>query len=137
MGRVDHRDDVLQDRSCHRVLACRKLIGDLDRRLERRRLVPVVRVVHPADGRCATRDLRHLTPTRVARVAQAPDAGADLVQPRHVLRSAHHDQAQRPPLHRAAVVEDPNPVGGCGGDGVHDALHVPVVGVELARLVAE
>ncbi len=51
VGRVDHGHDLAQDGPRGRVLRSRQLVGDLHRRLERRRLVAVVGVVQPGDRR--------------------------------------------------------------------------------------
>ena len=91
-GRSDDGDYVLQNRLRHRVFAGGELVGDLYSRLERRRLVAVVGVVHPADRRCRARDLRRLLSAYGPRVAQAGDGRTNLFQAGDVLRRADDDK---------------------------------------------
>ena len=137
VGRVDDGDHVLEDRQRRAVLAGGELVGDLHRRLEGGRLVPIVGVVHPADGRRVAGDVLGIRRRGGARIAQSLDVGADLIEPRDIIGRTDHHDLQRPALDGSTIGEDAHSIGRRAGDGIDDPEHVPVVGVELPRFVAQ
>ena len=119
------------------LLGGQKLVGHPHRRLESRGLVAVNGEGEHDGDRRAGRDVSGLLRTRGAGVGKPGETGADLVEPRDVLRSGHDQRTHLASLFRDANALDPYPVAGCRDHRVQHGLLVGVLRVPGPRAIAQ
>jgi len=138
MSGIDEDDGLLEQLAGLRFLARGQMIGDLQRRFEGGRFVPIVSVVQPDDdGRRADDRRGFLRRAEPSGIGELLNAGPDLFEPIHVLRRADEEQAKGPSPVALPIFDHPHAIGGRLRDGEDDALHPAEVRMVFARLIPE
>ena len=106
MGEVDQHEHAVAHALRPLVVAGGKLVGKLNRRLERRRLVPVVCRVQPDYNRQALHHRRCILHGRPARIGEALQIRLDGVQTSDDVFAGDRHEVHRPLLDAPSVVED-------------------------------